>query len=58
MIGKLDHRYVYPNQVRIYSQIGTICEPCSDINMLYAIGFGILKQLTVVITQKSNFKIL
>ncbi|RZB33013.1 MAG: hypothetical protein AEth_00130 [Candidatus Argoarchaeum ethanivorans] len=37
MIGKLGYRYVYPNQVRIYSQIGTISEPCSDINMLYAI---------------------
>lgn len=37
MIGKLDHRYVCPNPIWIYSQIGTISKPYSDINMLYAI---------------------
>ena len=40
MIEQFLLREVYTNHVRIYHQIGWICEVSSDIPKLYAIGFG------------------
>ncbi len=44
---RFNEREVYLNRIRIYSQIGMLSEPNSDINELYAIALYVAESCTI-----------